>query len=286
LTLLDLSAASETVDHCIKLRLLQISFGFDGPALQWFRSYLSGRTQAVRRGSQQSAITAVPCGNPQGSFLGPTLFILQTPVLVKLIERHCLSPHLYMLMTVMTRKFTSADRPQKWVAYYSCLGCTDDILSWMRTSNRPNSYGLLTSRRFRQLTATSIRVGSETIRSIRRSLPTAALQTLVVSLVLSRPDYGNAAFVGIPAYLLRHLQAVFNAAARSIAGLPCSAHISISLAGLHWLGAVERAKFKLPTLTYRFLHGTAPGYLSALLRRVADAACHNWQSGFSDRCCN
>ena len=38
------------------------------------------------------------------------------------------------------------------------------------------------------------------IRRIRRSLPPTALQTLVVSLVLSRPNYGNAALVGIPAY--------------------------------------------------------------------------------------
>ena len=70
LTLLDLSAAFDTVDHCILLQRLQISFGFDGPALQWF-SYLS----AVRRGSQQSAVTAVLCGIPQESVLRPTLFL-------------------------------------------------------------------------------------------------------------------------------------------------------------------------------------------------------------------
>jgi hypothetical protein len=103
------------------------------------------------------------------------------------------------------------------------------------------------------------------IRSILRSLPPTALQTLVVSLVLSRLDYGNAVLVGIPAYLLRRLQSVLNAAARSIAGLPRSAYISISLAGLHWLRAAERMKFKLATLTYRCLDGTTPRYLSALL---------------------
>jgi len=56
-----------------------------------FRSYLTGRTQAVGRGSQQSVI----CGIPQGSVLGPILFIMYTPDLVKLIEGHGLSPHLF-----------------------------------------------------------------------------------------------------------------------------------------------------------------------------------------------
>ena len=89
------------------------------------------------------------------------------------------------------------------------------------------------------------------IRSVRRSLPTAAIQTLVVSLVLSKLDYGNASLAGIPANLLRHLQSVLNAAARTITGLPCSAHISTTLAGLHWLRSAERIKFKLATLVFR-----------------------------------
>ena len=51
------------------------------------------------------------------------------------------------------------------------------------------------------------------LRSIRRSVPRAVLQSLVVSLVLSRLDYGNATLVGIPQNLLRRLQSVMNAAA-------------------------------------------------------------------------
>ena len=75
---------------------------------------------------------------------------------------------------------------------------------------------------------------------------------------------------GIPAILLRRLQAVLNASARTVTGIPRSAHITTSLAGLHWLRAAERIKFKLATLTYRCLHCTAPRYLSAQLTRVAD----------------
>ena len=89
-------------------------------------------------------------------------------------------------------------------------------------------------------------------------------------LVLIRLDYSNATLAGIPANLLRRLHAVLNASARTITGLPRSAHITTSLAGLHWLRAAELIKFKLATLTYRCLHCTAPRYLSTQLTRVAD----------------
>ena len=83
------------------------------------------------------------------------------------------------------------------------------------------------------------------IRSVRRPLPPTVLETLVVSLMLMRLDCGNATLSGIPANLLSHLQAVLNASARAITDLPRSAHITMSLAGLHWLRAAVRIKCKL-----------------------------------------
>jgi len=108
------------------------------------------------------------------------------------------------------------------------------------------------------------------IRSVRRSMPPTTLETLVVSLVLTWLDYGNATLAGIPLNLLRRLKAVQNASARTITGLTCLAHITTSLAALHWLLAADCIKFKLATLTYCCLHCASPRYLSAQLTHVTD----------------
>ena len=87
---------------------------------------------------------------------------------------------------------------------------------------------------------------STTSTSLRlRETMTCMYQSLVVALVLSRLDYGNATLAGLPTSLLNRLQSVINAAARSIAGLRRSEHITDALASFHWLRAPERIKFKL-----------------------------------------
>ena len=101
--------------------------------------------------------------------------------------------------------------------------------------------------------------------SIRPSVPATTFQTLIVSLVLSRLDYGNAVLAGFPAYLFRQLQLVMNAAAWLIYGLRHSDHISDALIALHWLQAHERVRFKTAMLMYKATHGTALSYLSQLV---------------------
>ena len=107
------------------------------------------------------------------------------------------------------------------------------------------------------------------LRQIRRYVSMDTFQELVIALVVTRLDYGNAVLTGLPVYLLRHLQSVLNAAAWLILGLRRSDHASDALISLHWLRILQRIQFKVAVLTYEVLHGCAPSYLGPFVR-VAD----------------
>ena len=90
LTLLDLSAAFDTIDHSILLTTLRQTFGISDKILDWFKSYLTGRKQTVRVNGIHSELELLTCGVPQGSVLGPVLFTLYTSPLDKIIKSHSL----------------------------------------------------------------------------------------------------------------------------------------------------------------------------------------------------
>ena len=73
MALLDLSKAFDSIDHSLLLTKLR-SLGFSNGAVDWFRSYLSGRSQIVHTGTTLSESHLTTHGVPQGSILGPALF--------------------------------------------------------------------------------------------------------------------------------------------------------------------------------------------------------------------
>ena len=94
LALLNLSAAFGSVDHDTLLRRLQTSYILDGAVIGWFTSYLHGRMQKVHFSSSNSDPSVLLFGVPQGSVLGPILFLLYTADLLQLLRRHQITPQL------------------------------------------------------------------------------------------------------------------------------------------------------------------------------------------------
>jgi len=95
LVLLDLSAAFDTVDHNILLSVLSTRFSIHDTALDWFRSYLSGRSQSFVHGGHQTDDYPVDCSVPQGSVLGPLEFIAYTEDGSDTIKQHAVHSHSY-----------------------------------------------------------------------------------------------------------------------------------------------------------------------------------------------
>ena len=72
---MDLSKAFDTLDHTILLYKLK-HYGVRGKALDWFENYLSSRKQYTLFNSVSSNVSSIKCGVPQGSILGPLLFLI------------------------------------------------------------------------------------------------------------------------------------------------------------------------------------------------------------------
>jgi Reverse transcriptase (RNA-dependent DNA polymerase) len=95
LTLLDLSAAFDTIDHTILFEHLSAWFGITSTALSWVKSYLLNRPSYVSIEDSVSPVYQLLYGVPQGSVLGLLLFILYTTPLTTIISNSFANHYLY-----------------------------------------------------------------------------------------------------------------------------------------------------------------------------------------------
>ena len=104
------------------------------------------------------------------------------------------------------------------------------------------------------------------INSIRRYLCEDSTKLLVNSTVLSRLDYCNSIYVGLPQTSLYKLQLAQNCAARMITNTPRHDHITPVLQQLNWLTIQKRCQLKILVLTFKVLHNNSPEYICELLQ--------------------
>ena len=84
-----------SIDHEILLHRLHNVFGFGNTVLSWFQSYLENRTQTVVVHGKHSTPASLRYGVPQGSVLGPILFILYTQPLSNVIQHYPVFHQIY-----------------------------------------------------------------------------------------------------------------------------------------------------------------------------------------------
>jgi len=255
---LDLSAAFDTVDHQIMLQRLSSVFGLQDSVLTWIASYLSDRHQSVKCLSVTSSTHNLACGVPQGSVLGPLLFVLYTSGLQKVIERHGLNSHFY---ADDSQIYSHCQPKDMSTLKMKMITCITDINSWMTTNrlklnpaktefmwcSTPHQQHYINDDVF-DLCGTQIKPVSSVkllgahinsdltmsdhinrtistcffqlrrMRSVRRSLPMEAAKTVVNSFVVSRVDYCNSLLAGITQKQSDRLQSILDASARIIYG--------------------------------------------------------------------
>ena len=131
LTLFDLSATYDTKDHTVLLRRLGDWFGVSGKALDWLKSYLTGRSQRIKLGNCLSSRSDLSFGVPQGSVLGPLIFTLYTTPLSSLISGRAIPHHLYADDSQLYISFSSGDSAAALNGLQSCLA---SVQSWMSTN--------------------------------------------------------------------------------------------------------------------------------------------------------
>ena len=103
------------------------------------------------------------------------------------------------------------------------------------------------------------------IGQLHSYLDVGALTTLVHAFIISRRDYCNALYMGLPLRLMQKMQMVQNTASRLLTGVKKYHHISPTLVALHWLPICFCIDFKVLILTYKALNGLGPRYLTERL---------------------
>ncbi len=312
LILLDLSSAFDTVDHNVLLYRLKNVVGVSDVALDWFTSYLTGRSFSIRLGKASSSHTPYVCRVPQGSILGPLLFTIYMLSLGQIIRKHNINFHCYADDTQLYVPLSPGSSNAPCI-----LSCLAEIKTWMSSNflklndsktevllitplshNPANTINLLSNlgplseniqtevRNLGVIMDTELSFDTQVTKvlqscfaqlrqlsKIKSFLSPTDLEKVSHAFISCRLDYCNALYSGLSRRNLQRLQLIQNAAARLLTGSKRNDHITPVLAALHWLPVSFTIDFKILLLVFKALNGQAPAYISDLLSSYEPDRC-------------
>ena len=174
LVMLDLSAAFDTVNHNILLKRLNEELGICGVALEWFKSYLVNRGQRVSVMGSLSERFSLDCGVPQGSCLGPLLFVIYASKLFSVVGDQLPHAHCYADDTQIYLSFKPNSSTSQEDAVRSMECCIEKIRRWLIqdrlliNDDKTEFMIIGTRQQLCKLQAMNIKVGSSEIRPSSR----------------------------------------------------------------------------------------------------------------------
>jgi len=307
ITLLDYSAAFDTIDHGILFTRLCSSYGLSGDALEWVKSYFSNRHQTVTIKGITSEQQDLTYGMPQGSVVGPFGYPKYSAPIARIAEKHHVKYHQYADDTQLYMICNKDDVNVKKEILEECI---EEVRSWSTNNmlklndskteflvvgskfarNKPDVQSIVIGDQSVEVTSSARNIGVimdsnltmadhvsnickssyshlRNISQIRKYLTQDATKTLIHSLVTSRLDNMNSLLFGLPDNIISRLQKIQNHAAKLVMKKKKYDHVTPILQSLHWLPIHYRIHYKLLLTTHKCLNGLAPEYLSSRLQK-------------------
>ena len=304
---IDLRKAFDTVNHDILINKL-CDIGASSNTLKWFRSYLTGRLQRVLFNGVVSDALPVKTGVPQGSILGPLLFLIfinDMPMVIKhgKISMYADDTTLYVSgsnVNVISKKLTDdMEGITKWLhnnmlflntdkTNVMLLGSSsklrnvhDDSFSVMVNGcklervNKAKCLGVVIDDELlwhKQVSGVTQKVFCKIalLRRLSTFLDANILNILYKSLIQPQFDYCSAVWFGRYNEDVHKLSVLQKRCARIILSVNYLTSSDIMFPMLGWKSLQDRCNYFKALLMYKSLNGLAPSYLSAKFNYVSD----------------
>ena len=312
MVLLDLQKAFDTVDHSIMLQKLA-ALGFDNKSVSWFSSYLTDRRQCIDLNGTHSPFLKITCGVPQGSILGPLLFLIyvndmEAAVSCKLflyaddsallVSGKCINTIEYQLSCQLqqvsewlidnklslhlgkTESILFASKPK--LKKYSQLNITcNDIKIQSTASVTYLGAELDQSLSGEAMGAKIIKKSSSRLRYLYRKgkfLTSHAKKLLASALIQCHFDYASSFwYTGLTQKTKSKLQVTQNQIIRFILNLPQRAHIGANeFVQMDWLPVHYRVDHIKLLHMYKIINNLAPLYLTENITPIIE--CHKYNT--------